>query len=180
MSRVGKKIITIPNQVTFNFDTANRVVLVRGPLGELKLEKVNRNISIDQTDNNLSIQVADADDKFQRAIWGTTRALIFNLIEGVTTGFKKELELNGVGYRMELNNKLTLFVGFSHPVILDIPASIKLTLVKNKLSGESTDKHMLGDFFTTVHNIKPCEVYKHKGFKFPDRIYRKKVGKKGK
>jgi large subunit ribosomal protein L6 len=180
MSRIGKKIITIPTNVTFNFDEINRVVLVRGPLGELKLEKINKVISFSEQDKVLSVKIADENNSSQKAIWGTTRALVSNLIEGVTNGFKKELELNGVGYKMELNNKLTLFIGFSHPVVLDIPAGIKLSLNKNILSGESTDKHLIGDFFTNVHNMKPCEVYKHKGFKFPGRIYRKKVGKKGK
>lgn len=180
MSRVGKKTITIPNQVTFNFDPATRVVLVRGPRGDLKIEKISRNISFSQQDSTLSVQIEDETVKYQRAIWGTTRALVNNLILGVTEGYKKELELNGVGFRMELNNKLTLFVGFSHPIVLDIPPSIKLSLNKNVLSGESSDKQLIGDYFTMVHNLKPCEVYKHKGFKFPDRIYRKKVGKKGK
>jgi large subunit ribosomal protein L6 len=180
MSRVGKKTITIPTQVTLDFDSANRVVLVRGPRGELKLEKVHKNISLKQEESTLSVLIDDESDKYQRAIWGTTRAIIFNLIEGVTVGFKKELELNGVGYRMELANKLTLYIGFSHPVVLDIPDGIKLSLNKNVLSGESSDKQLIGDYFTMIHDRKPCEVYKHKGFKFPGRVYRKKVGKKGK
>lgn len=180
MSRIGKKIITIPNSVTFNFDEINRVVLVRGPLGELKLDKISKVISFAEQDNILSVKILDETNSLQKAVWGTTRALVSNLIEGVTTGFKKELELNGVGYKMELNTNLTLYIGFSHPVVLDIPTGIKLSLNKNVLSGESIDKHLIGDFFTNVHNMKPCEVYKHKGFKFPGRVYRKKVGKKGK
>ncbi len=180
MSRIGKKIITIPNNVTFNFDEINRVVLVRGPRGELKLEKINTVISFSEEDKILSVKIKDENNSSQKAVWGTTRAIVSNLIEGVTNGFKKELELNGVGYKMELAEKLTLHIGFSHPVVVDIPTGVKLTLNKNVLSGECNDKHLIGDFFTNVHNMKPCEVYKHKGFKFPGRVYRKKVGKKGK
>ena len=93
---------------------------------------------------------------------------------------EKEVELNGVGFRMELAKDLTCFLGFSHPVVLPIPSQISLNLEKNVLKGKSIDKQLLGNFFSNLHNIKPCDVYKQKGFKFPGRFYRKKVGKKGK
>jgi len=102
------------------------------------------------------------------------------MVQGVATGYNKELELNGVGFRMELGKQLILYIGYSHPVNVDIPDDIKLTLEKNVLKGTSIDKQSLGNFFSYVHNLKPCDVYKQKGFKFPGRFYRKKVGKKGK
>lgn len=177
MSRVGKKIITLPTSVTV--DVNDNMVKVSGSKGSLSLQ-VKPFIKIDITDGVLGLSVEKENDKFQRAIWGTTRALINNNVVGVSEGFKKEMELNGVGYRMELGTELVLYIGFSHPVKITIPSEIKLTLVKNVLSGESIDKQMLGDFFTTIHDMKPCDVYKQKGFKFPNRFYRKKVGKKAK
>jgi large subunit ribosomal protein L6 len=102
------------------------------------------------------------------------------MVIGVSTGFTKELELNGVGYKMELSGQtLTVYIGFSHPVKLDIHPAIKLSLNKNLLSGTSYDKQLLNNFFGNLHEMKPCDPYKHKGFKFPGRFYIKKVGKKG-
>jgi large subunit ribosomal protein L6 len=177
MSRVGKKIITLPSSVTV--DVSDNVVKVNGSKGSLSLQ-VKPFIKVDIKDGVLSLTIDNEGDKFQKAIWGTTRALINNNVVGVTDGFKKEMELNGVGYRMELGTDLILYIGFSHPVVVKIPPQIKLTLNKNVLIGESIDKQILGDFFTTIHDMKPCDVYKQKGFKFPNRFYRKKVGKKAK
>ncbi len=177
MSRIGKKIITVPSsvQVTFKDD----VLSAKGPKGELSM-KVLPIIKFNQEGNEITFSVDDEKSKTSRALWGTTRANANNIITGVGEGFSKTLELNGVGYKMELGSKLTLHIGFSHPVVVDIPSVIKLELNKNTLSGTSCDKQQIGDFFTNIHDMKPCDVYKHKGFKFPDRFYRKKVGKKGK
>jgi large subunit ribosomal protein L6 len=179
MSRIGKLPITIPAGVVVDWNKNARVIKVTGPLGELS-QDIHSCISIDIADSVLTVGIENENDKFQKAIWGTIRSIIANLVEGVSKGFEKSMELNGVGYKMELANKLTLHIGFSHPVVLDIPAKIKLNLNKNVLSGTSIDKHLIGDFFTRVHDMKACDVYKQKGFKFPDRYYRKKVAKKTK
>ena len=179
MSRIGKLPVELPNGVTAQWDASARILTVKGPKGELKQE-VHALVSLDIQDNQIVVTVEKPDLKFQRALWGTFRALIFNMVVGVTEGFTKSLELNGVGFKMELGSELTLHVGYSHPVKVTIPSEIKLQLNKNVLSGTSIDKQILGDFFTKVHNIRPCDVYKHKGFKFPGRYYRKKVAKKSK
>lgn len=179
MSRIGKKSIQLPAGVTVTLDPESSVVTVNGPKGQLTMP-VRNFVSIHVEDGIVRVGVHDEHDRFQRAVWGTTQSLLHNCVHGVSQGFKKELELNGVGYKMELGSQLILHIGFSHPVKVDIPAIIKLSLNKNVLTGESIDKHALGDFFTTLHNMKPCDVYKHKGFRFPGRVYRKKVGKKAK
>jgi len=178
MSRIGKQKITIPSGVTITLNDETRIITVKGSKGELT-QALHHLVSIVIDNNEVSFLVKNELDTQERALWGTTRALVANMVKGVTEGFKQSLELNGVGYRMELAKNLTLHIGFSHPVVVDIPEKIKLTLNKNVLEGESTDKQLIGDFFTTVHNLKPCEPYKHKGFKFPGRFYPKKEGKKG-
>jgi large subunit ribosomal protein L6 len=177
MSRIGKKIITIPSnvQVTYN----KNILSAKGPKGELSMT-VPAPIQLNMIGNEITFEIIDHKSKIANALWGTTRANANNVITGVSEGFSKTLELNGVGYKMELGSTLTLYIGFSHVVNVEIPNEIKLTLTKNVLSGVSCDKQKIGDFFTTIHDMKPCDVYKHKGFKFPDRFYRKKVGKKGK
>ncbi len=179
MSRIGKKTITLPSGVSFNFDEPNKVVTVKGALGELKA-KVTSFVGFKIENNELSVQILNQENDFQKAIWGTTRSIVNNMVEGVNKGYTKEIELNGVGYRMELGSDLTLHIGYSHPVKVVIPSGIKLTLNKNLLTGTSIDKELLGNFFSQIFHLKPCDVYKHKGFKFPGQFYRKKVGKKGK
>lgn len=154
-------------------------VVVSGPKGSISTTILDF-ISIENKENELVVSVQNPNDKFQKANWGTTRAILANSIVGVTTGWTKELELNGVGFKMELSGQsLTLYIGFSHPVKLTIDDNIKLTLTKNVLSGTSHDKQLLNNLFGNIHEMKPCDPYKHKGFKFPGRFYVKKVGKKG-
>lgn len=179
MSRIGKSPVIIPSGVTISYDDSARVLSVKGQLGELVLT-IHPLVSLEITEAEVKVLIEDPTNKLQRSLWGTTRALINNLVQGVTQGFKKELELNGVGYRMELGTELTLHIGFSHPVKVVIPSSIKLNLEKNLLTGTSPDKQALGNFFSYIHNLKPCDPYKHKGFKYPGRFYVKKVGKKKK
>lgn len=177
MSRIGKKIMEIPNGVTVEFNKDTGETKVKGPLGELS-ETLLPYVDLKIKDNVATVTVEKETEKTQRAMWGTSRALIANMVEGVTQGFKKELELNGVGFKMELGKDLILYVGFSHPITISIPDSIKLQLDKNVLTGESIDKQLIGDFFMKIHNIKSCDPYKQKGFKIPGRYYQKKVGKK--
>lgn len=180
MSRVGKKIITIPEKVKFNFDKATGSVTVSGPLGELFF-KIHDQIILEISEKEVKVKVLDELDGKQRALWGTTQAILQNMVEGVNTGFNKEVELNGVGFKMELQasqKNLIVYIGFSHPINVNIPDGIQLDLQKNKLTGKSADKQLIGNFFTNLHDMKPCDPYKQKGFKFPDRHYLKKVGKK--
>lgn len=177
MSRVGKKII--PTDKNVDIKVNENLVTVKGPKGTLSIT-VLPFVKVNLDNNILNVTVENPKEKFQRAIWGTTRALVNNMIVGVTDGFKKEVELNGVGFKMELvGQNLTAYIGFSHPVKLIVPDLIKLELTKNVLSGVSIDKQLLNNFFGNLHEMKPCDPYKQKGFKFPGRFYIKKVGKKG-
>jgi len=181
MSRIGKKLIVLPAQTTLDFDPKTRIIKVKGPLGELSRELHECVILTKNEDASYNITVKDETIKFQKAIWGTTRAVVFNMVDGVSKGFTKEIELNGVGFKMELGStQLTLALGFSHPVIVTIPSQTKLTLNKNLLSGNSIDKEEIGQFFSKLYYMKPCDVYKQKGFKYPGQFMRKKVVKKGK
>jgi len=179
MSRVGKNPVILTSGVSASFDEAYRNLKIKGSLGELDFV-VSKFVNIEITASEIIVSINNPQEKMERALWGTVRAIIQNMVTGVSTGFEKEVELNGVGFRMELGNNLTCYLGFSHPVVIDIPSQIKLNLEKNVLKGKSIDKQLLGNFFSNLHNMKPCDVYKQKGFKFPGRFYRKKVGKKGK
>lgn len=177
MSRVGKKVISIDKSVELKLD-GNQVVVV-GPKGTLSTNILDF-ITIEQKESEIQVGIKKEKDNFQKAVWGTTRAILANMVTGVTTGFTKEVELNGVGFKMELSGQnLTLNIGFSHPVKIVVPDGINLTLTKNVLSGTSLDKQLLNNFFGNLHEMKPCDPYKQKGFKFPGRFYIKKVGKKG-
>lgn len=181
MSRIGKKTIILPATTTLSFDEKTRIIVVKGPLGELSRELHPCVSLVKAEDGSYNINVKDENVKLQRSIWGTTRAVVFNMVEGVSTGFKKEIELNGVGFKMELaSTELVLSIGFSHLVKVTIPKQIKLSLNKNLLSGDSIDKEEIGQFFSKLYYMKPCDVYKQKGFKFPGQYMRKKVVKKGK
>lgn len=180
MSRVGKKAIILPEKVQFNFDDSTRAVKVTGPLGELSF-RVHPQVRLDVQPGQVTVTVENEEDSKQRALWGTTQAVLSNLVEGVTQGFTKEVELNGVGFKMELDGtkkNLTVYIGYSHPVKVDVPEGVQLDLQKNTLSGKSINKELLGNFFTNLHDLKPCDPYKQKGFRFPGRYYLKKVGKK--
>ena len=177
MSRVGKKLIPIDQNVKVELND-NRVV-VTGPKGTLSATLLPF-ISIKQEAGNIEVSVTNEKDKFQKANWGTARAILSNMITGVSTGYTKDMELNGVGFKMDISgDTLTLNIGFSHPVKIKVPDAIKITITKNVLAGESYDKQLLNNFFGNIHEMKPCDPYKHKGFKFPNRFYVKKVGKKG-
>ncbi len=180
MSRIGKKPIVLPSGVQFNFDKDTRAVKVTGPLGELGF-RVHPRVELDIQESQVIISVQKENDSKQRALWGTTQAILTNLVEGVTQGFSKQVELNGVGFKMELDSSkkhLTVYIGYSHPVKVEVPDGIELDLQKNTLSGKSIDKQLIGNFFTNLHDMKPCDPYKQKGFRFPGRFYQKKVGKK--
>jgi large subunit ribosomal protein L6 len=177
MSRVGKKLIPIDQNVKVELN--DNQVAVSGPNGSLTTTLLNF-VSVKIDNNTLEVTVENEKDKFQKANWGTARAIIANMVTGVSKGFTKEMELNGVGFKMDITgNTLTLNIGFSHPVKITIPSPIKLSITKNVLSGSSYDKQLLNNFFGNIHEMKPCDPYKQKGFKFPNRFYVKKVGKKG-
>jgi large subunit ribosomal protein L6 len=175
MSRIGKKPVAIPSGVEVTLD--KRVVSVKGPKGTLSFEH-RREVKV--TIEEGSLQVAKVGETKQaQALWGTTAKSIANMIAGVTTGFEKALELNGVGYRMNLQGKkLALALGFSHPVEMMLPEGISAVLEGNVLKISGSDKQQVGEFAAVVRKLKPVEPYKGKGFRYVGEIVRRKEGKK--
>lgn len=169
MSRIGKKPIEIPEGVTVNIE--NGEVLVKGPKGELKI-KISEGVSI--KDNCVVVSIEK-----DKALWGLTRSLIFNMIEGVSKGYEKRLKLEGSGYTVTADGKgLLLKVGFSHPVkIKEIP-EIELKAEKNIISISGCNKQQVGQVAADIRKIRPPEPYKGKGIRYEDEIVRRKEGKK--
>ncbi len=175
MSRIGKKIITIPAGVTVTID--GLAVSVKGPKGTLALVMPDI-AAISQTGQELNITIKDESDKSQRALWGLTRSLVNNLVVGVTEGFKKQLEINGIGFKAALQGKdLQLNVGFSHPVIYKAKDGITFSVEKNVITIEGIDKQQVGQTAAEIRHIKKPEPYKGKGIKYSDEVVRRKAGK---
>lgn len=178
MSRIGNKVILVPASVSVTID--NNFVNVKGPKGELS-SQFNKDLSIKLEGNEIRISRPN-DDIFSRKIHGTTRALLANMVTGVTDGFKKQLEIKGVGYRAQLNgNVLSLSVGYSHPVDFELPNGISVELPKNTdiiISG--IDKQEVGDFAANVRAVCKPEPYKGKGIRYIDEHVRRKAGKTAK
>ena len=178
MSRVGKMPIAIPNGV--NIDVAeNNKVTVKGPKGTL--ERVLPSIlTVKVEDGQIKVERPN-DEKETKALHGLTRSLINNMVVGVTDGYKKTLEINGVGYRAQKQGKkLTLSLGYSHPVEMEDPDGIETKVVDNKIEVEGIDKEKVGQYAAVIRDKKRPEPYKGKGIKYSDEVIRRKVGKTGK
>ena len=174
MSRIGNRIITIPQGVTVKVE--GTTVTVSGPKGTLSTE-INQNITVTIKDNELTL--TRSNDEFKN-FHGTANANITNMITGVTEGFKKDLEIIGVGYRFNLKgNTLVVTAGYSHPVEVVIPDGIKAECPSNtELVLTSADKQLLGEFAANVRKIRQPEPYKGKGIRYKDEVVRRKEGKK--
>ena len=177
MSRIGKQPIGNPDGVTV--DIANDEIKVKGPKGQLSCV-VPRGIGAKVEDGRLVLERPD-DSKDTRARHGLARALANNMVVGVSAGFMKRLEIEGVGYRADVKGgKLNLLLGFSHPVELSIPEGLKVAVEGNtKLSIEGPDKQAVGQFAAEVRRLRPPEPYKGKGIRYDDERIRRKVGKSG-
>lgn len=175
MSRIGKKPISIPEKVETNL-SAN-VLTVKGPKGTLSFAH-HYEVALSIENGQVIVQKKGVTKRAQ-ALWGTTGKLVHNMMVGVTDGFTKQLELNGVGYRMNLSGKkLNLALGFSHPVEILLPEKIEAKIENNILTLSSIDKQVLGEFAAYVRKQKPVEPYKGKGFRYVGEVVRKKEGKK--
>ena len=167
--------MTIPSGVTVT--VADGVVRVEGPKGKLS-RVIDPRISLRVDAGNVVVDVANKAEKRERALWGTYAAHVRNMIAGVTAGFKKQLEINGVGYKVALQGKdLKLEVGFSHPVIFSMPEGVKASVEKNVMTLESADVELLGQTAAEIRNIRKPEPYKGKGIKYMDEVIRRKAGK---
>ena len=178
MSRIGKKPVIIPANVTVAIAEGN-VVTVKGPKGELT-NKFHQDMILNVEGNVLTVSRPD-DEAQHRALHGLTRTLINNMVEGVEKGYSKELEVNGVGYRAEKKgNQLVMRLGFSHEVIMDeIPGITVEVPGPNKIIVHGIDKQVVGQFAAEVRGKRPPEPYKGKGIKYTTEVIRRKVGKTG-
>lgn len=180
MSRIGKKPITLPAGVTVTVSPANEVTL-KGPKGQLT-EAIDRDIKVEVVDGELSV-TRPTDQIRHRALHGLYRSLVANMVTGVTEGFKKELELVGVGYRAAVTGQqLDMALGFSHNIIFDLPKEIKASAIAEKGQNpriilESIDKQLLGQVAAKIRSLRKPEPYKGKGVRYSDEVVRRKAGK---
>ena len=180
MSRIGKKLIELPQGVSISVSSDN-TVSVKGPKGELK-QQVDRDIIIEINDNVVEVK-RPTDQIRHRALHGLYRALISNLVVGVTTGFKKELELVGVGYKAaNQGNTLDLSLGYSHNIIFEIPSELSVRTTQEKGDNpriflEGADKQLLGQVAAKIRGLRKPEPYKGKGVKYKGEYIRRKAGK---
>jgi large subunit ribosomal protein L6 len=176
MSRIGSSAITIPADVTLSNEGG--LMVVKGKKGELSTT-LHSDVELSVADNVATLKPA-RDTRQARALWGTMRASLSNMVVGVSEGFTRKLEINGVGYRAAMQgNKLVLSLGFSHPVEMEIPAGLSVTVENNTnifISG--ADKQLLGQFASEVRGKRPPEPFKGKGVKYADEYIVRKEGKK--
>lgn len=177
MSRVGKKPISLPQDVEFKKE--GNVVTVKGAKGSLTQE-IPADITIEQEDGQLVLS-RPTDNKQHRAFHGLSRALVANMVEGVTNGFEKKLELVGVGYRAQMQgSKLVINIGFSHPVEVEAPEGIEFEVpAATKITVRGIDKQLVGNTAAHIRAIRKPEPYKGKGIKYENETIRRKAGKSG-
>lgn len=178
MSRIGKSPVEIPDKV--NVEIQGNVVKASGPLGSLEL-KLRPEIKAEKQDNQIIVSRVNEDRK-SRSLHGLSRTLVANLVNGVSKGFQKRLEIHGVGYKAILEgNNLNLSLGYSHPVRIEPPATIEIKVEgNNKIVVSGPDKQMVGDIAALIRSKRPPEVYKGKGIRYEGEHVRRKAGKAGK
>ena len=178
MSRIGKMPITVPAGVTVDVKEGNEVT-VKGPKGSLT-RSFSPELGIEMNDGVITITRPN-DLKRTKALHGLTRSLLNNMVIGVSAGFEKTLEINGVGYRANKQGKtLVLNLGYSHPVEMQDPEGVESTVEGNKVIVKGISKEAVGQFAANIRSKRPPEPYKGKGIKYSDEVIRRKVGKAGK
>jgi len=176
MSRVGRKPIVVPKGVTVAVKDGS--VAVKGPKGELK-RSIPLGVSIKASTSEVLFERSD-DSHDNRAKHGMIRALVANMVKGVSEGFERKLEINGVGYRADVaGQKLNMALGFSHPVVFDLPKGIAAKVDKNLVILTGIDREVLGETASKIRAIRPPEPYKGKGIKYLEEVIKRKVGKTG-
>lgn len=175
MSRIGKQLIVLPDKVTAEVKEGR--VCVTGPKGELS-EAIHPITTVTVTDAGIQVAIGNEHDKSQRSMWGTMAALIGNMVRGVTEGFQKKLEINGVGYGWQVvGKKLTVKAGYSHPVDVQLPEGIEASAEGNVLTIAGIDKQLVGEVAANIRKIRTPEPYKGSGIKYDDEQIRRKAGK---
>jgi large subunit ribosomal protein L6 len=178
MSRIGNKPLAIPSGV--QVDVAGGVIKVKGPKGELR-QAGHGHVNVNLEGSTLTVTVVNETDKNDRSLWGLYRRLIENMVEGVTKGFEKKLEINGVGYRASVSGKvLKVDAGYSHDVDFAIPEGIQITVDKNVITVTGIDKQLVGEVAAQIRKIRKPEPYLGKGIKYADEVIIRKAGKTAK
>ena len=178
MSRIGRQPVTVPTNVTITVNDENFVV-VKGPKGELS-RQFPKTITLDRDDGVINVSRPN-DEGSQRALHGLSRSLLFNMVTGVTTGYVKTLEVQGVGYRAQLQgSSLQLALGFSHPVVGAPPEGISFSVEGPRVNIEGIDKERVGQVAANIRKLRPPEPYKGKGIRYSGERVRRKAGKAGK
>ena len=177
MSRIGKKPVTVPQGV--NLDLQGSTVAVKGPKGELR-RTLHPEMKLTLSDGNLTVE-RPSEDKRHKALHGLTRTLVQNMVEGVSKGFTKTLEIQGVGYKAEAKPYgVNLIVGYSHPVKYEAPKGIKISVENNTVvKVEGADKEVVGQVAAELRSVRPPEPYKGKGIRYQGEQVRRKAGKTG-
>ena len=178
MSRIGKQTIAVPDKVKIT--VAGSTVKIEGPKGKLE-KKIPTGITIEQKDNTLTV-VRSGNDKSQRAYHGLVRALLQNMVTGVSAGFTRKLEIHGTGYRAEMKGEaITFNLGYSHPIDYPLPKGVTADVDKktNEITLNSHDKELLGFVAAELRALRPPEPYKQKGVRYSGEKVRVKVGKTG-
>jgi len=180
MSRIGKLPVNLPKGVTINVSDSNEIS-VKGPLGELK-QRIDKDLKVEVVDNTIILS-RPSESKSHKSLHGLSRALIANMVVGVSEGFKKELELVGVGYRAEAKGQqLEMSLGYSHEIILQVPDEVKVETKTERRSNPvitltCIDKQLIGHVAAKIRSLRPPEPYKGKGIKFVGEQLRRKAGK---
>lgn len=179
MSRIGKKPVIIPDGVEVKID--GQVVTAKGPLGTETVE-LRPEVTVKIENNEIIVDIVNHDDRKARALWGLSRTLVNNAVEGVKHGFTKKLEIQGVGYRANMEgSNLNLVLGYSHPILVTPPEGIKISVEANtKITVTGSNKQMVGDVAAEIRGKRPPEVYKGKGVRYEGEYVRRKAGKTGK
>ena len=175
MSRIGKKNILVPDKVEVKLE--GNIFKVKGPKGELTQE-IHPRVKINIDDKSMHVTVKDENLKSDRALWGLFASLIINMVHGVTEGFEKKLEVNGIGFKVNaVKNTLKLNLGFSHEVIFEVPADLTVLVEKNVITISGINKQRVGEITAQIRSLKKPEPYKGKGIKYIDEVIRRKAGK---
>lgn len=176
MSRIGKQPVVVPEKVQVAFDGAK--INVKGPKGEMNFEH-HSGVTVAHEGSEIIVKPVDDSNK-NRALWGLTRTLIFNMVTGVTDGFEKGLEFTGVGYKAAVSgNTLTLNLGYSHPINYELPEGVSAKVEKNSITISGISKELVGFAAAKIRSFRPPEPYKGKGIKYSDEVIIRKAGKTG-
>ena len=176
MSRIGKQPVVVPDKVEVKINDG--AISVKGPKGQLNFTH-NPGVSVEIKDKEI-IVTPKSQSKFDRSLWGLTRTLVSNMVMGVTDGFTKKLEFNGVGYKAVVSgDTMTLNLGYSHPIEYKLPQGIEANVVKNEISISGIDKELVGFAAAKIRSFRQPEPYKGKGIKYSDEVIIRKAGKTG-